>query len=343
MDVQSLDDSVRSAERWNNYVWSSPVATSDHLWGWRRILKESFNFEPYYLAAVENDDIIGILPLFRILRRPGRYALSSIPFGNYGGILADNEETATFLLESAKELLHISGGEYLELRHRSGIQDENLQRKNLYSRFTLQLSGDSERHFTEIGRSNRNKINKSKRRGLSVTRSKDMSALYPIHVHTARRLGTPCFPRRYFELILETFSEKIEIVYVLLDGKPIAYDVVLEFKDSLVCQFNGALENHLHHYPNYLLIWSIIEAGCVGGFKEFDYCRSRKGSGTALFKSRLHMKEELLAYQYYVPHSDAVPERHPSNPKYQRLISLWKRLPLELTEYIGPLLVRYLA
>jgi hypothetical protein len=38
-----------------------------------------------------------------------------------------------------------------------------------------------------------------------------------------------------------------------------------------------------------------------------------------------------------------VPDLSPKNPKYERVISLWRKLPVPLTRLIGPLVARYLG
>ncbi|MBI4003950.1 MAG: FemAB family PEP-CTERM system-associated protein [Candidatus Omnitrophica bacterium] len=343
MDVRLFQDTPVDAEGWETYVRSCDHATSDHLWGWRRVLAGAFGFHPHYLGAVDGDRVVGILPLFRIPHGWGRCALSSIPFGNYGGICADSDDAARVLLEAAKERLDRMKGTYLELRHRTPLPDGALRPQRLHSRFVLPLAGDAALLFQALGSNNRNKVNRAMRLGLRVVASQDVNRLYPIHVRTAHRLGTPCFPRRYFELIVEEFAAAVEMSFVVHEHQDIAYSLLLRFKRSLVCQFNGSLAEGLKSKPNNLLVWHAIEQGCRLGFEEFDYCRSRRDSGTADFKRRLRLREEPLGYQYYLRNGQALPAHNPSNPTYRLAIRAWRRLPLALTRLLGPALVRYLA
>ena len=343
MDVRFCSETRAEAEAWDAYVAASPAATSDHLWGWRRVLLETFGYRPYYLSAVDGGRVVGILPLFRIPRGLGRYALSSIPFGNYGGICADSPAVFTALLDAAKQLLGDLQGEYLDLRHRTPVPNGDLQPQRAYSRFTLPLLGEPALHLQALGSNNRKKLSKARRTGLRLVCSRDMEPLYQIHTHTMRRLGTPCFPRRYFELILEQFSDRAALWFVASGRRFVAYELNLRFKQSLVIQLGGMLWQHAHTYPNYMLFWRAIEEGCAHGVVELDYCRNRTDSGSAHFKRQLHLREEPLVYQYYLPDGQPVPQRHPSNPKYRLAISLWKQLPLRLTRWVGPSLVRYFA
>ena len=87
MHIERLEPTENNAAIWDAFVDRHPDATSDHWWGWRRVLSGAFGFEPHYLAAFnDQQQLAGILPLFKIPRGFGRCALSSIPYGNYGGI-----------------------------------------------------------------------------------------------------------------------------------------------------------------------------------------------------------------------------------------------------------------
>ena len=343
MNIRLFHETPADAGAWDAYVLAHPQATSDHLWAWRRILTGAFGFSPYYLGAVSDEQLVGVLPLFQIPRGFGATALSSIPFGNYGGLCVASEEAARALLDEAKALLRALGGQYLDLRHRRPFEDGSLQPQSLYRRFTLPLARDPALHLKQMGQNNRRKINKALRWGLQVVHSTDASALYPIHLETTHRLGTPCFPYRYFELILEAFGPKAQIHFAAAEGRYVAYDLVLFFKDSMVVQLGGTLGSAMKRYPNNLLFWHAIEHGCARGLHELDYCRNRADSGSAAFKRGLRLQEEPLAYQYHMPDGRVLPQRHPSNAKYRLAITLWQQLPLHLTRLLGPSLVRYLA
>ena len=343
VDIRLFNDTPADEQAWEAYVARSPQATSDHRWGWRRVLGKAFGFAPHFLAAVEQERVVGILPLFEVPRGFRRVALVSIPFGNYGGICADAPAAAAALLAAAKDLLAERRGECLELRHRVPVAEETLQLQPLYHRFSLPIDGGPEAMFQAMSSNKRRQVRRAIGGGLRVIVSRDVGPLYPIHVHTSRRLGTPCFPRRYFEEILREFGDTATILFVIKADRPIAFDVLLPFKDSLVCQFSGSLTPFFSFYPNDFLFWCAIQHGYALGLHEIDYCRSRTDSGSAAFKRQLRMREEPLAYQYYLPHGQPVPQRNPSNPKYRLAIRAWQRLPLGLTRALGPAIVRYLA
>ena len=343
MDIRRFDDTPADAQAWEAYVARCPQATSDHRWGWRRVLARTFGFTPHFLAAVADEQVHGILPLFEIPRGFRRIALVSIPFGNYGGICADSPAATAALLAAAKELLAARRGAYLELRHRVPLAEATLQPKALYHRFSLPLERNPEATLASMESNKRRQIRRAIQDGLQASVSRDAGLLYQIHLHTNRRLGTPCFPRRYFEEILRTFGDTTRILFVVKGPRTIAFDVLLAFKDSLVCQFSGSLASFYDAYPNDFLFWSAIQHGCALGMKELDFCRSRIDSGTAAFKRKLRFAEEPLDFQYYLPSGQAVSMHGRAEARWQWAIRAWQHLPLAMTRLLGPTVIRYFA
>ena len=342
--VATWSGSDGQAAAWDAFVERHPHATSDHWWGWRRVLQEAFGFASHYLTAVESGMVRGVLPLFVVPRGFGRSALVSIPFGNYGGVCAETVAAEDALVRAAERLLQEVGGDYMELHQRASMTHPLLQpAPHRYSRFVVPLTGDPRDYLRHIGANNRKKLNQAERRGMTTELSRDVGPLYAIHLDTTRRLGTPCFPWRYFELILEVFGERADILFAVQHGWRLAYDVRLCFKRSMVIQLGGYLAAHGNSHANDWLAWQMAQEACARGQHELDFCRNRIDSGSAQFKRRLHMTETPLPYQYHRPGGGEAPARHPGNPKYRWAIRLWRYCPLRLTAWWGPAVVRYLA
>jgi hypothetical protein len=75
----------------------------------------------------------------------------------------------------------------------------------------------------------------------------------------------------------------------------------------------------------------------------FDYGRSKRGTGAFDFKSNWGFEPEQLHYEYFLVKSREMPNLSPSNPKYGNAIAVWRRLPLKLTQLIGPPVAKYLG
>src|SRR3569623_1202542 len=79
------------------------------------------------------------------------------------------------------------------------------------------------------------------------------------------------------------------------------------------------------------------------GVRVFDYGRSKRDTGSYSFKKNWGFEAEPLHYEYVLVQADGIPDVNPLNPKYQRFINIWKRLPLGVTRLIGPHIVKQLG
>ncbi|MCK5012755.1 MAG: GNAT family N-acetyltransferase [Candidatus Omnitrophica bacterium] len=343
LSIRILEDNLNNGEIWSEYVYARPEATLDHCWEWRRVLERSFGFKPYYMGVFQSDRLTGILPLFHVPRGFGRSALVSIPFGNYGGICADSADSAIALLDEAKRLTEDLKCVYMELHHKEPIDSEELQSVDHRRQFSLQLNGSVETIFNSLKKTIRKKIRYAAKHGVTVHSSRDTGFLYKIHPDKFWRLGTPCFPRAYFDLTLKHFGERAEIKYACYKGRIVAFYLIHFFRASLVSTIAGDLPQYLNVHPNVCLVWDQIKTAVKLGLTEFDMCRSRPGSGSANFKLFLGMRESPLGYQYYVPNKDKFSVHNARDLKFQLASRVWRRMPLGCARVLGPKIVRYFA
>jgi hypothetical protein len=76
------------------------------------------------------------------------------------------------------------------------------------------------------------------------------------------------------------------------------------------------------------------------GVRQFDFGRSKLGSGSYAFKTQWNMRERPLPYQFFLVRRKNMPNFSPANPRFKFAISLWKALPLPVTRVLGPAMVR---
>jgi hypothetical protein len=83
----------------------------------------------------------------------------------------------------------------------------------------------------------------------------------------------------------------------------------------------------------------LLERAVERGQRVFDFGRSSPASGTYQFKKQWGAEPDATDWQYYV-RSGSAGDMRPDNPRYQRMIRVWQRLPLPLTRLLGPSIVR---
>jgi hypothetical protein len=103
---------------WDEFVYDSPSATISHLYSWRRIISESYGHNSYNLTAWRDGKISGVLPLIQVKSRLFGNTISSMPFQDYGGIVAQDMDSAQTLLDKALLLKDELGAQSLEFRQR---------------------------------------------------------------------------------------------------------------------------------------------------------------------------------------------------------------------------------
>ena len=91
------------------------------------------------------------------------------------------------------------------------------------------------------------------------------------------------------------------------------------------------------------MYWDLMRRTAEGGGGEFDFGRSKTGTGAYAYKRSWGLEPEPLHYEFLLLRRSEVPQLNPLNPKYRLLIELWKRLPLALANLIGPPIARGLG
>ncbi|MEJ5349184.1 MAG: FemAB family XrtA/PEP-CTERM system-associated protein [Desulfosoma sp.] len=337
------------AVAWDLFVLNHPDGTLFHLTAWKRVVSESFGHRDHYLVAEESKGsarprrIVGVLPLFSI-RSPlfGNY-MSSVPFAEKGGALAETPEVAERLIFEAARMVRLQGLDYLELRHEKPFG--NLPTKHRYVTFRKQMHSDPEKNLQAIPRKSRRMVRVGIKAGLVSRTGRDLlPTFYSLLATNFHRLGTPIFSYRYFQKLVDTFKDSCEIRIIYTpEGLPIAGVLSFFYKDVVMPYYAGSLAEYRHLAPNDFMYFDLMRWSCSHGYRWFDFGRSKIDTGSYAFKIHWGFEPKPLAYQYVLSRIEDIPDLSPANPKYQRKIELWRRLPHWLTRLAGPPIARFLA
>jgi FemAB-related protein (PEP-CTERM system-associated) len=327
---------------WDDYVARHPLGTVDHLWDWRPIFDSVLGHSPMYLVATRGDDVCGVLPLvcFQSMLF-GRSAIS-LPFLNYGGLLADDTEVGRALVEAAGREARVFGATHVELRHLARQTDYLTSREHKLS-MRLSLPGTSQELWTAIDRKVRNQVRKAQKEGLTTAQGPDLvDEFYAVFARNMRDLGTPVYPKSLFVETVRRFAERARVFVVRLDGHPIAAGMTLFFRGVALNPWASSLREYRNHCPNMLLYWTMLEQALADGATVFDFGRSSPGGGTHQFKLQWGAAETPMHWEYLLLSRAEAPNQGPTNPKFARVIEMWKRLPLGAANAIGPFIARQL-
>ena len=333
-----------SGSAWDAYVSQHSDATVDHLWGWRNIFEGVFGHQPVYLSARRGESLVGALPLVQFHSRIfGRFVVS-LPFLNYGGVLADDGAVTEALVARAVDIARQFGARHVELRHvRRQLPDRPCREHKL--QLTLPLPEQSDALWSGMDRKVRNQVRKAQKEGLvAVSGGAELvSEFYSVFAHNMRDVGTPVYSRRLFDETLRAFPDRARITVVRHAGQPIAAGLSVSFRDVVIVPWASSLRAYRHLCANMLLYWAMLEQAIAGGFRTFDFGRSSPGGGTHQFKLQWGAREVPFHWEYLLLSGNELPDQGPTNPKFKIAIDLWKHLPLAIAGRVGPVLSRHLA
>jgi len=325
-------------EAWEQFINARGDETGYHSWDWQRVFANAFGHRSIYLIARSGDRVTGALPLVEIKSRLFGHTLTSLPFLNYGGVVAESADVAGALSAAARDAARARGCDYVELRH-VAAQFHELPCKRHKVAMRLALRSNL---WEGLDRKVRNQIRKAEKSGLTVERGRDslVGDFYRVFSRNMRDLGTPVYSRRLFEEVLRTFPSRSQLHVVRLNGEPIAAGFSYRTAAMVQLPWASSIREFNPLCPNVLLYWDAIQFACESRASVFDMGRSTPNEGTFRFKSQWGAEAVPLHWEYQLLTPGALPNVSPANPKFQLAIALWQRLPLAVTNSVGPMIVR---
>jgi FemAB-related protein (PEP-CTERM system-associated) len=270
----------------------------------------------------------------------GRF-LVSLPYLNSGGVLADDPAIALGLVDRAMALADALDVRYLELRHEHRVEHAKLIESTGKVHMRLAMPRSSEELWRALDPKVRNQIRKAQKLELTVHWGTEnlLGEFYDVFARNMRDLGTPVFSRRLFECILRQFPGAAELCVVRQGPQPIAAGLVLHGPGVSEVPSASSLRTHNPTNANMLLYWHLLTRAIEREQRVFDFGRSSRESGTFRFKKQWGAEPHPAVWQYHLREGD-IADMRPENAKYQRLIQMWSHLPVGLTRWIGPFIVR---
>jgi len=324
------------AAAWDAFVLGHPRATFFHQTGWKRVLEETFGYEPHYLAAWRDGRVCGVLPLFACRSLRGRRSLYSLPHTVYGGAVGEDRETEEALLAAARGL---AVGP-IELRNRhAGLLD--LPRMEGFVTFEKALPGTVPEVYRTFPKKAREAINQAtKRWTLEADFAPDLDTFYDLLAASYLSLGTPVFPKRMFAAIARHFPGATSLLVVRHEGRPVAGVLSVVFRSVMMPLYSGEIPDATRLKANNFKYFRLMEHAVERGLSRFDFGRSRlSNEGVVQFKCNQGFESEPLPYQIDGPGKAGGAD--PNRGIFRNVRQVWTRLPASVARAIGPRLIRY--
>jgi FemAB-related protein (PEP-CTERM system-associated) len=327
--------------RWDAFVDRQANASTYHLSVWTSIIERAFGHETSRLAAECEGEIVGVLPLvfFKSLLF-GRFAVS-MPFVNYGGLLAASPEVRRALLDGAIAETRRRGGGHIELRHTSRVCLELLNKSHKVA-MVLPLAGSVDEQWQRIDRKLRNQVRKAEKSGVRVTQggAELLDQFYDIFARNMRDLGTPVYSRGFFEEVFRQLPNSTRIFCAWVNDAPVGASIVLWHGNRIEVPWASALREFNPLCANVLVYWEMLRFAIERGFPRFDFGRSTPNEGTFNFKKQWGAEAHPLVWEYWLANAQSLPDLSPKNPKFSLATTVWSKLPVPVTRLVGPPIVR---
>jgi len=329
--------------RWDDYVRNHPESSVYHLSRWRHVIEKTFGHRTFYLLALEQGQPVGVLPL--VLMQSlifGRF-LVSLPYFNYGGVVANNAVVERALVEEAIAIGRREKVQHMEFRHAEEKLLDLVTRRHKVS-LRLDLPKRADDLWAGFKAKLRSQIRKPQKEGFTarIGGAEDLDHFYRVFATNMRDLGTPVYPKGFFRAILREFPDTTRICTTFLGDEPVAAGFLVSFGRALEIPWASSLRRYNAMSPNMLLYWTVLSYACESGHERFDFGRSTPGGATYRFKEQWGARPLPLSWQYWLRNGNGLPDLSPENSRYRSAIRLWQRLPVRVANVLGPRIVKYL-
>jgi FemAB-related protein (PEP-CTERM system-associated) len=341
--VAPVDTSADRAA-WAAYVQRAPGATLCHDPAWCWAVEQCFGHAPRHLLARRGPQVVGVLPLVEVDSLFGGRLHVSVPYGTYGGIVADDEPALAALAQAALAQAEARAVRVLDLRSAQAVLP-GLEPAPGYVGFTRPLpERDADVAAFLPKRARAAARHARDRDGVTVVHDRgQLRTVWELYCRSMRRIASINYPYAFFEALCAGFGARAWVSVAWQGRRPVAGTLSLVFRDTIMPYVLGADERVRCDGAANLLYWSVMECAVRAGVRVFDYGRSRADNAGAVgFKKNQGFEPQPLGYQRYVPGPLPAPDLRPTNPRFALARRVWRRLPLPATRFLGSRLARWL-
>ncbi len=335
---------TRYRPHWDHYVRSHPSGTFFHLIAWAETVADVFGHESHSLMAWKGNEVVGVLPLFRVNSLLGGTMLVSVPYAVAGGILADTTAARELLWTAARRVAEQTRAVLIDFRSidnpvpKGDALSGRLIDVRQYVGFKRALPYDRgevlcwlPRKARAAARNGENKYHLTSEFG-----DEHLKVVWQLYCRSMRRLGSLCYPLAFFEGLVERNRADAHVQIAEHGGRIIGGLISFRFGKTFMPYFVGCDERFNRMSTNNFIYYKAMQRAVDLGCEVFDFGRSRLDNRGACDFKRFHgFEAEALRYQKYVPEGMKAPDLSPTNGKFSVARRLWRHLPPWINTRLG--------
>ncbi len=342
--------SIEDRENWDNYVLTHTDASPYHLFAWKMAVEDAYKHIGYYLMAEENSQLLGVLPLVYLKPPLLSGQLVSLPFCDLGGALINCDKVRHELVIESIALAKKLKAKQIEWRSNMTTSSSKIQSLPVFTQshkvsLLLGLPSSAEQLWDNFKSKLRSQIRKAEKNGLHFVWGslKQLRDFYYLFSCNMRELGSPIHSKKWFKFILLHYGEKARLGLVYHDFKPIGGGIILTVGRKICVSWASTLREYNNLSPNMLLYWSFLKHAADNGYTQFDFGRSTPDEGTYKFKLQWGSIPVPLYWNYIIMNGKEFKFNRTTSTNRDRVERIWQKLPLTLTNYMGPTIRKYIS
>lgn len=334
---------VNEARRIAAFLADHPEATVFHRPEWLLAVADGTGNPALALVIERGSDLFAYLPLNELHSPVFGRLLASSGFAVGGGLLVSTGADADAVFAAVVELAQRRSCPTIELRggRLPTATAEWSLKSEAHCGFVAPLADGDEALLLAIPRKQRAEVRKGLEFDLTVTAGRDepdRAAHYAVYAESVRNLGTPVFPRALFDAVLDRFGADADILTVWSQGDPVASVLSLYHRGAVLPYWGGGTRAARRLRANDRMYFELMRHARARGCGQFDFGRSKTGSGAYHFKRNWGFEPAPLTYAVWTALGAAKRDANPNSAGNAALARIWQRLPLGVANRLGPLI-----
>lgn len=327
---------------WNASLPAELRANPTYDARWLKALQVGLGHRPIVIEYAEGQRLRGLLPLAFVSSLLFGRHLVGLPYLNSGGVWGETPEIQQALIQRAVQLAAEFQVRQLQLRHEQPVES-SLLGGQLTSKvhMRLELPVEEDQLWKRLSPKVRNQIRKAEKQNFTtvVGAHELLDGFYDVFSRNMRDLGTPVFSRRLFAAILNEFPADAELCVVSQGPQAVAAGLLVHGAGMSQVLSASSLRSFNPLCPNMLLYWKMLTRSIERQQRTFDFGRSTIDSNTYRFKEQWGARPTPAHWQFHLRQGD-INDLRPDNPKFSLATRIWRKLPLPLTRWLGPSIIR---
>lgn len=342
--VEIIDLPNHRRSDYDRYISRTPTGLPQHLSGWQEVLRHTYGYQTRFLAAVQNQTIVGALPLFLINSPLLGRTVRSMP----GGLAGDSDGVAAALLDEANRWAKHTAARRLHIADsRHAWSHAALQCRSQHVTWRKALRSGEDAVWRQLDGNIRRQVRIARKNRLTVRIDREREALrpfYKIFLQFAHQSGTPLYGLTFLENVVAAFPDRYSIALVYQQKRPLGGYFQLDCGDTVYGLWGAALPQFLKLRPVYLAYWEIMSDAMQRGFCWLDMGRSPVNANASRFKAQWGGLSQPV-YQLSTTLGDTQQHGNRSPQPSERfglLARCWPYLPRPVAKHLGPKLRKHM-